>query len=80
MPVPSHPIAWDSHYNIITDQSRHTFITLIAGDGVTHQNVILYNKRLCVFIYLSGVPPQDKEYIQIYKGKRRIKSFKNIKN
>ena len=30
---------------------------------VTHKNVILYKKkkkRLCVFIYLSGLPPQNK--------------------
>ena len=27
---------------------------------VMHQNVILCKKRLCVFIYLSGFPPQNK--------------------
>ena len=27
---------------------------------VTHQNLILYKKRLSIFIYLSGFPPENK--------------------
>ena len=27
---------------------------------LTYQNLILCKKRLCVFIYLSGFPPQNK--------------------
>ena len=41
---------------------------------VTHQNVILYKKKLCVFIYSSGVQHKINNRYQYIK-KKRVKSY-----
>ena len=62
---------------LINYQRKDIILTL-----VTPQNVILHKKRLSVFIYLSGFPPQNTLVRNRFKciKKRRVKSSQKVKS